>query len=93
MSPQQTMVQTTIAVGDAHFLLAQGHALDELKEAIHSAIHGGGAFVDFVVVGNRTVSIYMTDHERVVLTEATVVFDERDTGDIAEPYGGHLDPI
>jgi hypothetical protein len=86
------MIQSTIAVGEAHFLLAQGHDLDELKHRIETAVHGGGAFVDFVVVGNRNVSIFMTDREPIVLTQATVVFDERDTGDLEEPYGGLFDP-
>ena len=85
------MVQTTIALGDDHFILAQGHDLDDLKVRIETAIESGGAFVDFVVVGNRVVSVYMTDRERIVLTKATVVFDERDTGDVAVPYGSDLD--
>jgi hypothetical protein len=86
------MIQSTIAVGETHFLLAQGHDVDELKRRIETAVHAGGAFVDFVVVGNRTVSIFMTDREPIVLTEATVVFDDRDTGDPHDPFGGHFDP-
>jgi len=93
MSSQKTMVQTTFAIGDAHFVLAQGHDVDELKSRIEARIQAGGGFVEFVVVGNRTVSVYMTDHERIVITKANVVFDERDTGDIEAPYGGYLDVV
>jgi hypothetical protein len=85
------MVQTTIAIGDSHYLLAQGHDQEELKRRIEDAIHGGGGFVDFVVVGNRVGSAYLDGHERISLTIETVLFDERDTGDTDVPYGGMYD--
>ena len=91
MSDPQTMVQTTIMVGDSHYLLAQGHDHEALKRRIEDAIRGGGAFVDFVVVGNRTVSAFLDGRERIVLTLETVLFDQRDTGDTAAPYGGMYD--
>ncbi|MFD4959413.1 hypothetical protein [Microbacterium sp. NPDC058389] len=91
MSEQKTMVQTSIALGEAHYLLAQGHDPEELKQRIGAAIHSGGAFVDFVVVGNRTVSAFLDGRERIILTVETVLFDERDTGDVEAPFGGSYD--
>lgn len=85
------MIRTTITIGDAHFLLAQGQDLEALRRRIEEAIHRGGGFVDFVVVGNRTVSALMTGSERVIFTVETVPFDERDTGDPDVPFGGFFD--
>ncbi|NKF33739.1 hypothetical protein HER21_45775 [Pseudomonas sp. BGM005] len=47
--------------------------------------------MDFVVVGNRQVSVLITQHSRVTISVATVAFDERDTGDLDFPYGGYYD--
>jgi|SRR6478735_1224148 len=91
MGEQKTMVQTAISLGDAHYLLSQGHDSQELKQQIEDAIHSGGAFVDFIVVGNRRVSAFLDGRERIVLTVETVLFDERDTGDVDTPFGGTYD--
>ena len=91
MPDQKTMVQTTLAVGDAQYLLAQADDQVELKGRIEDAIRGGGAFVDFVVVGNRVVSVFFDGRERIVLTVQTVLLDQRDTGDTDAPFGGLYD--
>ena len=91
MSDPATMVQVTIAIGESHYLLAQGLDHGELKRRIEDAIHGGGAFVDFVAVGNRLVSAFLDGRERIVLTVETVRFDHRDTGDTDAPFGGMYD--
>jgi hypothetical protein len=91
MSDPQTMVQMTIVIGESHYLLAQGLDQEELKRRIEDAIHRGGAFVDFVVVGNRVVSAFLDGRERIVLTVETVLFDQRDTGDTEAPFGGMYD--
>jgi len=85
------MVQTRIAVDEASFLLAQGQDLPELRSRIEEAVHAGGRFVSFVVVGNREVSVLFTPHSRVALSVETVQDDPRDTGDADDPYGGFFD--
>ena len=43
---------------DEHeFPLAQGEDVDDLKQRILAAAASGGAFVDAMVVGNRSVSM------------------------------------
>lgn len=85
------MVQKTLALGDSHFVLAQGQDERDLQHRIEAAVHAGGGFVDFVVVGNRRVSAFMTGAERIVVTVETVLFDERDTGNVEHPFGGLYD--
>lgn len=85
------MVRTTVAIGEDRYLLAQGHELGELKARMTTAVRSGGEFVDFVVVGNRTVSVLMTSWIRVVFTIETVQFDARDTGDVEAPFGTFYD--
>lgn len=85
------MVRTQIAIGSERFLLAQSQDLDELKQRIEAAVHGGGSFVHFVVVGNRDVSALITPAIGVIFTVETVSFDARDTGDVEDPFGGFFD--
>lgn len=54
-------------------------------------MHAGGRFVEFVVVGNRSVSVLIASVTQVVISVETVNFDGRDTGDDAVPYGGEFD--
>lgn len=84
-------MQTRIAIDEASFLLAHGQDLPELRSRIEDAVHAGGLFVSFVVVGNREVSALFTPHSRVALSVETVRDDPRDTGDSDEPYGGFFD--
>jgi hypothetical protein len=85
------MVRTEVAINDTPFLMAQGQDLDDLKHRIEIASQPGGRFVDFVVVGNREVSVLITAHTRVVVSIETVHFDPRDTGDHEQPFGGMFD--
>ncbi len=89
----QTMVRTRIAVNDVEFLLAQGQSIDEVKDRIDTAVHDGGGFVDFVVVGNRAVSVLVSSSSHVVISVETVELDARDTGLESEPYGGAFDML
>lgn len=93
MADMQTMVRTEISINGRDYFLAQGQDLDALRQAIEDASHSDGQFVDFVVVGNRTVSILVTPRTEVVISVETVQFDSRDTGDSEEPYGGFYDII
>jgi regulator of extracellular matrix RemA (YlzA/DUF370 family) len=87
------MVRTSIAFGEAVYLLAQAPDFADLKAKITAAARAGGEFVDFVVVGNRTVSVLVTGRDRVVLSEETIPFDPRDTGDTSYPFGTFFDEI
>jgi phosphosulfolactate synthase (CoM biosynthesis protein A) len=91
MPDQKTMIQTEIRADGVTYLLAQDQDLGELKRRIEDAIATAGRFVDFVVVGNRQVSLLVTPRSQVSIAVATVLFDARDTGDVDFPYGGHYD--
>ncbi|WP_203135238.1 hypothetical protein [Microbacterium sp. JZ31] len=91
MSDVQTMVRTEVSVNGTSFFLAQGQSTSELKERIEGAAIAGGRFVDFTVVGNRSVSVLITSAAQVVFSTETVQFDDRDTGDEDHPYGGLYD--
>lgn len=93
MAKKETMVQTTVSVDGIEFLLAQDQNIGELRAQIEDAAATSGRFVDFVVVGNRSMSVLITGHSRVAIGVATVQFDERDTGDLEFPYGGHFDHL
>ncbi|MER7798377.1 hypothetical protein [Microbacterium sp. NPDC096154] len=87
----QTMVRTEVTIdGTSHFL-SQGHDLEALKQRIIEALHAGGRFVSFTVVGNRAVDALISPGTRVVFSVETVQYDPRDTGDEATPYGGLYD--
>jgi len=87
----QTMVRARIALNEAEFFLAQGQDVADLRRRIEEAMHSGGRFVDFVVVGNRAISVLIASATQVVISVETVDFDVRDTGDDAMPYGGEFD--
>ncbi|MFJ2542457.1 hypothetical protein [Microbacterium sp. NPDC087589] len=91
MADQKTMIQTEIRAAGVTYPLAQDQDLDGLKRRIEEALTTAGTFVDFVVVGNRQVSLLITPHSQVAITVATVLFDARDTGDVDFPFGGHYD--
>ncbi|WP_235560627.1 MULTISPECIES: hypothetical protein [unclassified Microbacterium] len=86
-----TMVRAQIVVDDATFSLAQGQDLADLQQRIESAVHSGGRFESFVVVGNRRMSVLCTAHTRVLFAVETVQYDPRDTGDSEDPFGGFFD--
>lgn len=87
----QTMVRARIALNEAEFFLAQGQDVEDLRRRIEDAMHSGGRFVDFVVVGNRAISVLIASATQVVISVETVDFDARDTGDDAMPYAGEFD--
>lgn len=87
----QTMARTRIALNESEFFLAQGEDAVELRGRIEEAIQTGGGFVEFTVVGNRSVSVLISSVTHVVISVETVDFDPRDTGDSAVPYGGEYD--
>ena len=91
MSGAQTMIRTQMAVNDAVFALAQGQDLDDLRRRIETAVDLGGRFVSFVVVGNREVSVLFSPGTSVALSVETVVYDERDDGNLGVPFGGFFD--
>ncbi|MDN3310637.1 hypothetical protein QWJ90_06815 [Microbacterium oryzae] len=91
MSALQTMVQSDITFDAATFLLAQNQDIQDLKHRIESAVHEGGRFVEFTVVGNRAVSVLVGPTTRVTVSLETVEYDPRDTGDEEDPYDGLLD--
>lgn len=91
MSDMQTMVRTELIVNDRSFFLAQGQDLDDLKRRFEDAAQSAGQFVEFTVVGNRSVSVLISSVTSVVFSVETVQFDERDNGDAQEPFGGMFD--
>lgn len=85
------MTRTQIAVNDSAFYLAQGQPAEDLIRSIEEAVHAGGRFVSFTVVGNRQVSVLFTAATSVALSIETVQYDARDNGQLAEPFGGFFD--
>ncbi|MEV7608486.1 hypothetical protein AB0N61_03290 [Microbacterium sp. NPDC089320] len=89
----ETMVQTSVTIDGSSWVLSQDQDPDDLRRRIEDAIVAPGKFVHLVVVGNRAVSVLITPTSRVAVTEATVQFDARDTGDVDFPYGGFYDAL
>lgn len=87
----QTMVRTRIALNDLEFFLAQGQDAAKIRREMEDAVRGGGGFVEFIVVGNRSVSVLVSAGTQIVFTHETVELDVRDTGDDTAPYGGDYD--
>ena len=90
MVEMQTMVRTEVTVNGSAFLLAQGQDVNALKGRIEEAA-AQTRFVEFTVVGNRSVSVLVSPATHVVFSLETVRYDPRDTGDLLEPYGGPYD--
>ena len=91
MFEMQTMVQTELTINGESALLAQGSDIDDLKQRIEAASATTGRFIDFVIVGNRGMSVLITPTTQVAVTVSTVQFDERDTGDEDAPFGSFYD--
>lgn len=85
------MVRTEVTVNGEGYLLAQGQDLDELRHRMEEAARDRGRFVEFVVVGNRSVSVLVSPRTEIVMSVQTVQFDSRDTGDDETPFGGFFD--
>ncbi|WP_314426425.1 hypothetical protein [uncultured Microbacterium sp.] len=93
MSDLKTMVQTQVSVDGHVSLLAQGQDADEVMRQIEDAVASGGRFVHLVVAGNRRDSVLVTPSSRASVSVSTVLYDERDDGDLAAPFGGLYDLI
>lgn len=87
----RTMERTLVVIDDGEHELSQGQDIGALQAEIEEAVHVGGQFVRFGVVGNRRVAALITPASRVVFTVVTVLYDERDVGDSGGPYGGFYD--
>lgn len=85
------MTRTEVRVNGEGFLMAQGQDLPSLRREMEEALRDGGRFVDFVVVGNRNVAVLVSPRTEIVITEEDVQYDDRDTGDDDEPFGGFFD--
>lgn len=91
MTDIQLMQRVEVSINGTAHLLAQGQQLTALKERVEEAVQAGGRFIDFTVVGNRSVSVLITPAAQVVFAVETVQYDPRDDGDEAHPYGGIFD--
>ncbi|MGZ8691036.1 MAG: hypothetical protein ACXWXI_11330 [Aeromicrobium sp.] len=87
---QPPAVQAVGHVGNSYFL-AQGTDLVDLKRRIEAAAQTTGTFFDFVVVGNRATSVLISTGTPIVFSVETVQYDDRDTGDDDELFGGLFD--
>jgi hypothetical protein len=85
------MRRHTVTIGSKSYVLAQGHGIEDIRGRVQDAVHAGGAFVEFVVLGNRQISALITAGLPVIIEAAEVEADERDTGDVQYPFV--LDPF
>jgi len=83
--------QTTIAIGDIQFALAQNSDIDHLKATALAAVQNGAGFLHFTVVGNREVSVLLPAGTIVIFTTGEVPEDRRDSGDLNYPYESETD--
>ncbi|WP_223627460.1 hypothetical protein [Microbacterium sp. EST19A] len=91
MSEMRTMVRTHVAVNDVGFTLASGQDVDALKEEIVSAARSGPRFVEFAVVGDRSVSVLMSAATQIVISVETIPVDHRDDLQDIVPFGSAYD--
>ena len=75
MTDQATRVRTEVTINDTPFLMAEGQDLNDLKRRIEDASQPGGRFVDFVIAGDRSISVLITAASRVVVTVDIVPLD------------------
>ena len=80
------MQRTTLTIDGHSHVLAQGTELGALKASAEAAVSAGGRFIDLTVVGNLAVSVLVSPGVAIFLTTREVVEDDRDTGDLADPY-------
>ncbi|KJL29540.1 hypothetical protein [Microbacterium oxydans] len=86
-----TTVRTHVSVDDVGFLLAHGQSVDDVKAHVEQALRAGGAFVDFIAAGDRTVSVLITPSSRVVVSVTAVRPDPGAAEDDVALYGGEFD--
>ena len=93
MSEMRTIVRTQVTVNDVGFVLAPGQDVDQLKGEIESAARSGPRFVEFDVVGDRTVCILVSAGTPVMITAATVAVDHGGDPDDTAPFGSAYDLV
>ncbi|SMH48588.1 hypothetical protein SAMN06295885_3072 [Rathayibacter oskolensis] len=80
------MMRTTVTIEGRTYGLSQGTDIAALKESTTGAAQSGGGLVEFVVVGNRQVSVVVSPGVPVIFEEVEVDDDDRDNGDLHEPW-------
>ncbi|MBF4461153.1 MULTISPECIES: hypothetical protein [unclassified Rathayibacter] len=80
------MIRTTVTIEGKTYGLSQGTDVDELKQSATRATQAGGGLVDFVIVGNRHVTVLISTGVPVIFEEVVVADDDRDTGDVQHPW-------
>jgi hypothetical protein len=80
------MLRNTLTIERHTYELAQNTDLQALKSATERAVAAGGRFVDVTIVGNIAMSILITPGIPIFIRTAEVDDDDRDTGDVAQPY-------
>lgn len=91
MSEMRTIVRTHVVVNDVGFVLAPGQDVDALKAEIESAARSGPRFVEFLVVGDRPVSVLMSAVTQIVISVDTIPIDQRADHDDIAPFGSAYD--
>lgn len=80
------MIRTTVTIEGKAYRLSQGTDVDRLKRSATEATQAGGGLIDFVIVGNRRVSVLISSGVPVIFEEVEVLRDDRDTGDVHKPW-------
>ncbi|KZX21959.1 hypothetical protein [Rathayibacter tanaceti] len=80
------MIRTTVTIEGKTYGLSQGTDVDDLKQSATRATQAGGGLIDFVIVGNRQVSVLISSGVPVIFEELEVLDDDRDTGDVHRPW-------
>jgi hypothetical protein len=75
-----------VDIAGTTFFLAQGGDVQDVKDAVVAAMRNGGDLVDLVVLGNVEVSVAVSPGVPVIFRSEDVDIDERDTGDLADPF-------
>jgi hypothetical protein len=75
-----------VDVAGTTFFLAQGRDIQQVKDAVVAAIRSGGDLVDLVVFGNAEISVAVSPGVPVIFRSEEVDVDERDTGDLTDPF-------
>jgi hypothetical protein len=87
------VLRTSVVIDGQKYPLAQGQDLEAIKSATVAAAREGAGLVDFVVVGNRAVSVLVTPTIRVMFEEHEVDGDARDNGDLRAPFTSPVDDL
>ena len=89
----QTMARNRIVVDEVGFLLAPGLDIADLKQRIEAAVHSGGEFVEFTVLGDDSVSILVSACTHVVISLENVDVDGADAVHDVGHYGSDFDLV